>query len=66
MPDLAAYARRIIDAHVYMTLATADAQGRPWASPVWFAHEDHTRFVWVSRPDAAIRGTSPRGHRRAS
>jgi len=51
MPDLAAYARRIIDAHVYMTLATADAQGRPWASPVWFAHEDHTRFVWVSRPE---------------
>jgi pyridoxine/pyridoxamine 5'-phosphate oxidase len=51
MPDLAAHARRIIDAHVYMTLATADAQGRPWASPVWFAHEDHTRFVWVSRPE---------------
>ena len=49
--DLAAYARRIIDAHVYMTLATADAQGRPWATPVWFAHEDHTRFVWVSRPE---------------
>jgi nitroimidazol reductase NimA-like FMN-containing flavoprotein (pyridoxamine 5'-phosphate oxidase superfamily) len=51
MPDLAAYARRIIDAHVYMTLATADAEGRPWVSPVWFAHEDHTRFVWVSRPE---------------
>lgn len=51
MPDLAAYARGIIDAHVYMTLATADAEGRPWASPVWFAHDDHTRFVWVSRPE---------------
>ena len=51
MTDLAGYARRIIDAHVYMTLATADADGRPWASPIWFAHEDHTRFVWVSRPE---------------
>ena len=51
MPDLAAHARRIIDAHVYMTLATADSGGRPWASPVWFAHEDHRRFIWVSRPE---------------
>jgi pyridoxine/pyridoxamine 5'-phosphate oxidase len=50
MPEPDADARRIIDANVYMTLATADADGRPWASPVWFAHDDHTRFVWVSRP----------------
>src|SRR5262245_35146404 len=50
MSDLAADARRIIDANVYMTLATADVEGRPWASPVWFAHEEHRRFVWVSRP----------------
>jgi pyridoxine/pyridoxamine 5'-phosphate oxidase len=52
MPDYAADARRIIDSNVYMTLATADAQGRPWGSPVWFAHEDHSRFVWVSKPEA--------------
>ena len=35
-----------------MTLATADAGGRPWASPVWFAHEDFTRFLWISKPAA--------------
>jgi pyridoxine/pyridoxamine 5'-phosphate oxidase len=52
MPNPAADAKRIIDANVYMTLATADAEGRPWASPVWFAHEDYTRFVWVSKPNA--------------
>jgi pyridoxine/pyridoxamine 5'-phosphate oxidase len=52
MDDPAAVARRIIDANVYMTLATADGEGRPWASPVWFAHEDLTRFVWVSKPAA--------------
>ena len=50
--DLAALAREIIDSNQYMTLATADEDGRPWASPVWFAHEDYTRFVWVSKPDA--------------
>jgi nitroimidazol reductase NimA-like FMN-containing flavoprotein (pyridoxamine 5'-phosphate oxidase superfamily) len=52
MPDPAARAREIIDANQYMTLATADAEGRPWASPVWFAHEDHRRFLWVSKPEA--------------
>jgi pyridoxine/pyridoxamine 5'-phosphate oxidase len=50
--DLADAAREIIDSNQYMTLATADADGRPWASPVWFAHEDYTRFLWVSKPDA--------------
>jgi hypothetical protein len=33
-------------------LATADAGGRPWASPVWFAHEGYRDFYWVSRPEA--------------
>jgi len=42
----------IVDANLYMTLATADGDGRPWASPVWFAHEDYTRFLWVSKPEA--------------
>ncbi len=45
-------ARAIIDANQYMTLATADGDGRPWASPVWFAHADYTTFYWVSRPGA--------------
>ena len=52
MPDLAASAKRIIESNLYMTLATADGEGRPWASPVWFAHEDFTRLVWVSKPEA--------------
>jgi nitroimidazol reductase NimA-like FMN-containing flavoprotein (pyridoxamine 5'-phosphate oxidase superfamily) len=51
-PDLAAIARGIIDANAYMTLATADGDGRPWVSPVWFAHRDHREFLWVSRPEA--------------
>ena len=52
MPDQAARAREIIDSNQYLTLATADSDGRPWASPVWFAHDDYTHFLWVSKPDA--------------
>ena len=52
MPDHGAIARDLIDSVQYMTLATSDESGRPWASPVWFAHEDHRRFLWVSRPEA--------------
>ena len=45
-------ARAILDANRYMTVATADAEGRPWASPVWYAHDDYRELLWVSRPDA--------------
>lgn len=48
-----AIARGIIDASLYMVLATADAGGRPWSSPVYFAHVDHREFLWVSSPEAA-------------
>ena len=44
--------RKTVDANLYMTLATADAHGRPWASPVWYAHDGYADFYWVSRPDA--------------
>ena len=36
----------------YMTLATADAEGVPWATPVWYATEDGRQFYWVSDPNA--------------
>jgi nitroimidazol reductase NimA-like FMN-containing flavoprotein (pyridoxamine 5'-phosphate oxidase superfamily) len=42
-------ARSIIDAARFMTLATADAEGTPWACPVWFATAGYSEFVWVSR-----------------
>ena len=42
--------RSVIDANRFMTLATADEHGTPWASPVWFARPDERRFLWVSRP----------------
>lgn len=42
-------ARRVLDAITYVTLATADAAGHPWATPVWFAERDLREFIWVSR-----------------
>jgi nitroimidazol reductase NimA-like FMN-containing flavoprotein (pyridoxamine 5'-phosphate oxidase superfamily) len=50
--DLRALARSIVDSNSYMTLATADAAGRPWASPVWYAPRDYREFYWVSSPEA--------------
>ena len=44
-------ARDIIEASLYLVLATADTAGRPWSSPVYFAHIGCTEFFWVSSPD---------------
>jgi predicted pyridoxine 5'-phosphate oxidase superfamily flavin-nucleotide-binding protein len=49
MGQLEDQARRIIDENQFMTLATADADGTPWVSPVWFAHVGHRDLIWVSR-----------------
>jgi len=46
-------ARGIIDAALYLVLATADGTGRPWSTPVYFAHDAYATFLWVSSPDAA-------------
>lgn len=51
LPDPAALVRDIIEASRYLVLATADATGRPWSSPVYFAHIGLTEFYWVSSPD---------------
>ncbi|OLF18496.1 pyridoxamine 5'-phosphate oxidase family protein [Actinophytocola xanthii] len=45
-------ARAILDENSFMTLATADASGTPWACPVWFATEDYHTLYWVSPPSA--------------
>jgi nitroimidazol reductase NimA-like FMN-containing flavoprotein (pyridoxamine 5'-phosphate oxidase superfamily) len=50
--DIAARARAIIEANAYMTLATADGEGLPWATPVWYAPESDISLLWISRPGA--------------
>ena len=44
--------RGITEANRYLVLATADATGRPWSSPVYFAHIGFIEFYWVSSPEA--------------
>lgn len=51
--DLAALARGILDAQHYLVLGTADASGRPWVTPVYFAvSPSYADLVWVSSPTA--------------
>jgi nitroimidazol reductase NimA-like FMN-containing flavoprotein (pyridoxamine 5'-phosphate oxidase superfamily) len=50
--DLDALARSIVDSNRFMTLATADDRGAPWATPVWYAPEEYREFFWVSKPGA--------------
>ncbi len=50
--DAATIAREVLAGNLYMTLATADAAGRPWASPVFFTADGTRDFYWVSSPEA--------------
>lgn len=50
-PDAEA-ARAIIDDMAYLVLGTADADGAPWASPVYFSADGYRDFYWVSSPSA--------------
>lgn len=42
----------IIDSNSYMTLGTADENGLPWVSPVWYSPQEYREFFWVSSPEA--------------
>lgn len=52
LEELRALGRSILDGSLYMVLATADAAGRPWPTPVYFAPEAYRSFLWLSRSDA--------------
>jgi hypothetical protein len=65
--DAAGLARRILDDSLYLTLATADGDGRPWASPVYYARAADGELLWVSEPGTRhSTPPSPRGPRRPS
>ena len=48
--DTVAHALALLADNRYVVLATADVDGSPWATPVWFAHDGLDRLVWVSWP----------------
>lgn len=50
--ELTAVARQVIDTNLYMTLGTADQDGTPWVSPVYFvASLGYGEFYWASTTD---------------
>lgn len=52
MDDPAAVARDIIDNTSFVVLGTADADGTPWTSPVYFTAHEYVELYWISRPSA--------------
>ena len=48
MDDASGKARRLIEVTPFLTLATADASGKPWSCPVYFAHDQAFALYWVS------------------
>ncbi|GAA1477141.1 hypothetical protein GCM10009623_15870 [Nocardioides aestuarii] len=58
--ELVERAQRLLEANQYLTLATADASGRPWSSTVWYAAWQPApsadawslELVWLSLPAA--------------
>jgi Pyridoxamine 5'-phosphate oxidase len=49
--DLGDLVRNVVEANAYMVLGSADASGRPWVSPVFFAATGCRDLYWVSSPD---------------
>jgi uncharacterized protein YhbP (UPF0306 family) len=43
---------RMLAANRYLVLGTADKDGQPWVTPVFFAPLDPNRVCWVSSPDS--------------
>jgi uncharacterized protein YhbP (UPF0306 family) len=50
--DNSAHAWTVLNDTTYAVLATADADGTPWATPVWFAHDHLDRLYWLSWPES--------------
>ncbi|MEU8820307.1 pyridoxamine 5'-phosphate oxidase family protein [Actinoplanes sp. NPDC048796] len=50
--SLAEHARAIVESNLYLTLSTVDTNGRPWASPVYFAPDGERDFLWCSETSA--------------
>ncbi|MFG1707233.1 pyridoxamine 5'-phosphate oxidase family protein [Nonomuraea sp. M3C6] len=45
-------ARHLIDTTRYMALGTADPDGRPRVSPVYYAPDGYRDLYWISSPEA--------------
>jgi len=43
---------RLLTDNRYLVLGTADGDGHPWVTPVFFAARDEYQLFWVSTPDS--------------
>jgi general stress protein 26 len=50
--QLSKRAQEIIDRILYVTIASVDADGLPWNSPVFSAHDEDLNFYWGSHIDS--------------
>jgi Pyridoxamine 5'-phosphate oxidase len=50
--ELQAMARAVMDGNRYMVLGTSEPDGRARVSPVYYTHDRHLDFYWVSSPAA--------------
>lgn len=50
MTEPADIAREVITTNRYMVLGTADADGNPWVTPVYYTPDYFTDFYWASSP----------------
>jgi uncharacterized protein YhbP (UPF0306 family) len=41
-------AKRVIEKNFFMTVSTADIDGSPWISPLYYAFDDSYTFYWYS------------------
>jgi nitroimidazol reductase NimA-like FMN-containing flavoprotein (pyridoxamine 5'-phosphate oxidase superfamily) len=49
-------ARGVLDANRYLVLGTAERDGRPRVSPVYFTHDGYRHLYWVSSPASTHSG----------
>jgi nitroimidazol reductase NimA-like FMN-containing flavoprotein (pyridoxamine 5'-phosphate oxidase superfamily) len=52
LAPLRAMAKDVIDENRYMVLGTAESDGRPRVSPVYYTHDRYRTLYWVSSPAA--------------
>jgi nitroimidazol reductase NimA-like FMN-containing flavoprotein (pyridoxamine 5'-phosphate oxidase superfamily) len=45
-------AKAIINSNIYMSIATASKDGKPWISPVFFAYDENFNLYWVSNKES--------------
>ncbi len=50
--NLVLIVKAIIDSSLYMVLGTADDEGQPWVTPVYFTASKYKEFYWISSPEA--------------